>query len=657
MDNFDGMEIQQRIFISRDQNCERTVSFFNQKTPEMQVKGLVIFLLCVSTRFVIAQSNELDSLKYAVKSLSSDSLKTEALLRIAYLQYAGEEAEMYALEALVLAKSLKSPKLIGKSYHRLAWCHGYDEMDKKTAYLDSAAVVFTSIGDFYGLGNVYDTKGTILMEYGSLKEANISYEQAYETYSQIGNEERKAAVLNNWAIAEYSSGNTNEAILKFQKALEFRLTENPISNIDIARLYQGLGECYKMNGDLEMATMNYLKGYEHRKSAKNIGVVESLVSIASMMYDAAEQEKDTVVIVNLMKEYGFENSQQLLERAEQADGLEDRIWMLESIMDVKRRRYVLNQDFENAYQLLLQQKRILEENKLNETSLEAMADLKVKFEKDRLTIRLLEEEVLNQKKQDQVTILIVSLAGMFLISVIGFLYYQNRMKAAQIELNDAHREQQIISMRSMLEGQENERSRIARDLHDGLGNLLSTLKVNIGSLQINFDDNNSKKIYGSASQMIDEACTEVRKIAHEMMPQALKKLGLRKALEDLVVKMDATRAFDAEFHVHGTEKTFDDTTNVMLFRIVQEALNNIVKYANASEVSVQITYSDDWFDLSIEDDGVGFDPKKIDTEKGMGLKSIAFRAEFIGGTYDIDSRPGFGTLVTINIPLHQNSGV
>lgn len=621
----------------------------------MQVKWLFLLILLLGSQLVEAQSNELDSLRVVVESMPDDSLKTETYLRIAYLLYAGDESEMYAQKALELSKNLKSPRLIGRSYHRLAWCHGWDEMDKKTAYLDSAASKFTMIGDYNGLGNVFDTKGTILMEYGSLNEAKESYHKAYDYYSQIQNEERKAAVLNNWAIAEYTLGNVNEAIRKFNRALEFRIVENPISHIDIARLYQGLGECYRLNGDLELATKNYLTGYEHRKAVNNIGVVESMLSIASMIYDAAEQKIDTSAIVGILRENGFNNSLQLIENAENTKGVSDRIGIQESIMDVKRRRLLLNKDFEGAYQLLLKQKQIQEEYKLSESSLEAMADLKVKFEKDQLTIKLLEEEVINQKKQDQVTILIISLAGLFLISTIGFLYYQNRVKSAQIELNEAHRDQQIVSMRSMLEGQEKERSRIARDLHDGLGNLLSTLKVNFGSIQINFDDNNSKKLFGSASQMIDEACTEVRKIAHEMMPQALKKLGLRKALEDLVLKMDAIHPFDAEFHVHGVEKTFDDNTNVMLYRIVQEALNNIVKYAKAAEVSVQITYSDEWFDLTIEDDGVGFDPNAIDPEKGMGLKSIAFRTEFIGGTYDINSRPGVGTLVTINIPLNPKS--
>lgn len=619
----------------------------------MRTIRVFIILFLAGINFIAGQSRELDSLSAAVKLMPEDSLKCETYLRMAYLFYSGETSEMYAQKALDLAKQLKSPRLEGKSYHRLAWCYGLDEMDKKTACLDSAAASFTAINDVYGLGNVYDTKGVILMTYGSIEESLEAYQKAYDFFSGIPDEERKAGVLNNWAIAEYTGGNTRAALEKYQTALDYRLNEKQVSHIDIARLYQGMGECHRINGDLELAATNYLKGYEHRKAADNIGVVESMLSLASMIYEAAEKEVDTTSITALINEYGFQSSRDLIESAEQTRGVSDRIGFQNAIMDVKRQNYLLNKDFKAAYELLKKQKELQEDYKLKESSLEAMADMKVRFQKDQLKIQLLEEEVMNQKTQERVNMLLFSLGGLLLITIVGLLYFQNRIKSGQLKLHEAQREQQIISMRSMLEGQEKERSRIARDLHDGLGNLLSSLKVNFGSLQINFDDTNSKKIYGTASEMIDEACTEVRKIAHEMMPQSLKKLGLRKAVEDLVVKMDAVHEFSAELHVHGAEQTFDDNTNVMLFRIIQEVLNNIVKYAQAHEVSVQMVYGEEWFDLTIEDDGIGFDPHSANAEKGMGLKSIAFRTEFIGGTYDLNSRMGVGTLVTINIPLSE----
>lgn len=613
---------------------------------------LFLLLVVFGSNSAFAQSRELDSLRTAVLTMPEDADQCEALLRIAYLLYSGEESVDYANRALALAKKIGDRKLIGKSFHRLAWCLGLEHMDKKTAYLDSAATHFTDINDLYGLGNVYDTKGVILMTYGSIEEALESYQKAYDFYSMIPDEERKAGILNNWAIAEYMGGNTKAALDKYQMALDFRLAQQPISDIDIARIYQGMGECYRLNEAWEDAASQYLKGYVHRRNIENIGVVESMLSLASLFSEADHKGADTTSLSELVKNYGFQNSLSLILNAEKFPGVSDRMDIQYSIMDVKRERAILKKDFRTAYEILEAQKKMQEDSKLSESSLEAMADMKIKFQKDQLKIQLLEEEVLNQKRKDHVNLLLVTLGGLLLISLSGFLYYKNRVKNALLDLKEAQQEQQIISMRSMLEGQEQERSRIARDLHDGLGNLLSSLKVNIGSLHIDFNDTNSKKIYGSASQMIDEACTEVRKIAHEMMPQSLKKLGLRKALDDLVTKMDAIHEFNAEFHVHGSEKRFDDNTNIMLFRIVQEALNNIVKYAQASEVSVQITYSDHWFDLTIEDDGIGFDPSAVQDEKGIGQKSMAFRTEFIGGKFDISSRPGQGTLVTINIPLN-----
>ena len=617
----------------------------------MLAKRLCFSFMLLGFGVLRGQSSELDSLRAVVVTMPEDSLKCETYLNIAYVLYAGDEAEAYATRGLALAKKLGSPRLVGKSFHRLAWCLNLDAMDRKTAYLDSAAVYFTGINDLYGLGNVADTRGGILLDYGAIEESLNAFRKAYDFFSRIPDEERKAGILNNWAVAEYTGGNPGEALKKYRRALEYRLTENPISHIDIARLYQGMGECYRLNGDLKAAVSNYLEGYEHRKEAENVGVVESMMSVASLMYEAAEKGLDTTALLDSIKVHGFEHSSDLIRRAEQTPGLDDRIGLQNYILDVRRQHYLLNKDYKSAYAILLRQKQMQEASKLSKSSLEAMADMKIKFEKDQLKIQLLEEAVSNQKNLDRANLLLYSLIGLFLLSLVGFLYYKNRVKTSQLQLHEAHREQQIISMRSMLEGQENERTRIARDLHDGLGNLLSSLKVNIGSLQINFDDQNSKKIYGTASRMIDEACTEVRKIAHEMMPQSLKKLGLRRALEDMVLKMDAIHGFRAEFQVHGTERIFDDTTNIMLLRIVQEAMNNIVKYAQATEVSVQITYSEDWFDLTIEDDGVGFKLNTPENEKGMGLKSMAFRAEFIGGTLDLNSRPGVGTLVTINIPL------
>ncbi len=618
----------------------------------LPIRYVYCFLLMLP--LTLSAATEVDSIKQVVETMPEDSMKCATYLRIAFLLYNGPEAINYSYRALDLAKALGEQQLLGKAYHRLAWCLHYDEMDKKVALLDSSAMVYDRLGDLDGLGLTYDGRGSILMHYGSLEEANEAYIKAYDYYSQSENEERKAGILNNWGICMNLLEQPEEAIAKYQTALDYRLQEQPENPVAIARIYFGLGQSAELLEDLEVATTHYFESYKYRDKVKNIAVAENLIAIADMAYKGAKKGLDTMGIFRKIQSLGFANTQALLDSAAVVPGVAERLGFTYYIKDVRRKGELLRGNYQVAYQLLQDLKTMDEEAKLSDASLGAFADLKIQYEKEQLKTRLLEEEITNRKKKNQVNLLILSLGVLLSTLIIGTLVYQNRLRAKSLLLATARQEQQIISMRSMLEGQEKERARIARDLHDGLGNLLSTLKASVSNLQISFTNNKTEKIYSKASDMIDEACTEVRKIAHEMMPQALSKLGLKKALGDLIQKMDDTHDFEADIQVYGKEQILDDSTNVMLYRIVQELLNNIVKYAEAKEVLVQITYSEEWLSLTVEDDGKGFEPDKILDNEGMGLKSIAFRTEYIGGEYEIDSRPGAGTLVSINVPLRTS---
>ena len=180
----------------------------------MFAKRLWFSLMLFGGGFAWGQSGDLDSLRTAVSTMPEDSAKCEAYLRIAYLLYAGDEAEHYASQGLALARTLNSPRLVGKSFHRLAWCLNLDAMDRKVAYLDSATVYFTRINDLYGLGNVADTRGGILLDYGSIEESLSAFQKAYDLFSRIPDEERKAGILNNWAVAQYTAGKPGEALKK-----------------------------------------------------------------------------------------------------------------------------------------------------------------------------------------------------------------------------------------------------------------------------------------------------------------------------------------------------------------------------------------------------------------------------------------------------------
>ncbi len=149
--------------------------------------------------------------------------------------------------------------------------------------------------------------------------------------------------------------------------------------------------------------------------------------------------------------------------------------------------------------------------------------------------------------------------------------------------------------------------------------------------------------------MLDEACQEVRNISNNMQPGALLKLGLVPALKDLINRFQGDHYPDVDFQAYGMEEKLENTTALMVFRIIQELLNNSIKYAKADEVLVQLTKNEEELIVMVEDDGIGYDAEKV--KKGMGTENINSRVNYLKGEINIHSTIGEGTSTMINIPL------
>ena len=203
-------------------------------------------------------------------------------------------------------------------------------------------------------------------------------------------------------------------------------------------------------------------------------------------------------------------------------------------------------------------------------------------------------------------------------------------------------------MSSMIEGQEAERLRIAKDLHDSLGGLLSTVKAHFGSIQKECDQLDQVPIVQKTNGLIDEACIEVRRISHNMMPHALTISGLEGAIQDMVDNLNDQK-YDATFEANNLPK-METTREVMVYRLVQEIISNIRKHAKASSIFIQIFGHKQEINLIIEDDGVGFDYQKAQLAGGLGLKSINSRVAFLDGNIEWDTQPKRGTNINITIP-------
>lgn len=207
-------------------------------------------------------------------------------------------------------------------------------------------------------------------------------------------------------------------------------------------------------------------------------------------------------------------------------------------------------------------------------------------------------------------------------------------------------------MESIIEGQEAERLRIAQDLHDGLGGLLSSVKAHFTTFKNQFDKDEKLDITQKTYQLIDASCIEVRRISHNMTPHFFNLVGLEGYLEDIAEQL-STSGINATVDIHNLPESTDTTKRITIFRLIQEILSNIRKHAEAKNILIQLIGSEKEIQLIIEDDGCGFDYEKACKNKGLGLKNINSRVDFLEGTIQWESIINEGTTITINIPLNR----
>ncbi len=211
---------------------------------------------------------------------------------------------------------------------------------------------------------------------------------------------------------------------------------------------------------------------------------------------------------------------------------------------------------------------------------------------------------------------------------------------------------QIETMRSMLAGQEGERRRIAQDLHDSVGGMLAATRIQVESVLAKYAQLNDNADLIKVKTLLDDTVSETRNIARNMQPGALMEFGLAKAVQDLTSRIYGESAPNITFEHFGDTRDLDQTVALNSYRIIQELIQNSLKYAKSKEILVQITRTEGQLALLVEDDGVGYDPDTV--RKGMGTDNIANRIQFLRGELNIQTAPGKGVSTLVTIPLeHQ----
>ena len=233
-----------------------------------------------------------------------------------------------------------------------------------------------------------------------------------------------------------------------------------------------------------------------------------------------------------------------------------------------------------------------------------------------------------------------------------YIQYRRLKLKKESQLQSEIMKQQQLAVKAVLKAEENERERIAKDLHDGVGQMMSAAKMNLSAFEseMNLTNPEQKETFEKIINLVDDSCKEVRTVSHIMMPNALLKNNLDNAIREFTNKI-SNKTLQVSVYTEGLEERLDSNVETVLYRIVQESVHNAIKHAGASKLDISLIRDKDGISGTIEDNGKGFDTSNKENFDGIGLKNITTRVEFLNGTVDFDSTPGKGTLIALHVPL------
>ncbi len=241
---------------------------------------------------------------------------------------------------------------------------------------------------------------------------------------------------------------------------------------------------------------------------------------------------------------------------------------------------------------------------------------------------------------------------LILASLLAVSFYRRHGLKQKAKLQAEILRQREMASKAIIEAEENERKRISRDLHDGVGQMMSAARMNLSAIEeaISFPSEEHRQNFYKVISLIDEGCNEVRAVSHNMMPNALLKAGLSSAVREFIDKIDS-HIIKVALHAEGLNERIDSNIETVLYRVIQECVNNVIKHAHATTLDISLIKDADGISATIEDNGDGFDTGKINGFEGIGLKNIQSRINYLKGTVEWDSSVGKGTLVAIHVTI------
>lgn len=289
---------------------------------------------------------------------------------------------------------------------------------------------------------------------------------------------------------------------------------------------------------------------------------------------------------------------------------------------------------------------LLKDSLYKKNSADALAEMQTKYEVQKKENTIIKQHYDLAKKD----LFIYAIGGLLAITLLsGFFFFQNRRKNQRLKLQAIEMEQKKKLTHAVMKAEEDERKRIAEDLHDSVAQKMVVAKLNLEALGNSLELADQKKtIYNNINALLKESTAEVRSLSHSMMPHAFELYGLTNSVKDFLDKIHK-KDLKINFNAEGDFSVIKENKALLIYRIMQECIQNVLKHSAATRLDISMTCANNEADILIEDNGCGFNKNEINY--GTGLKNIQSRIEFLNGKSDINSTPGKGTVVAIYISL------
>lgn len=482
-----------------------------------------------------------------------------------------------------------------------------EQFNQSAFYFNKALALSTGVDDQFGISKALYNLGVVQFEIDSFATSLMTLQKALALSEQLGDEMQQAKALNAIGSIYFAQNEMQEAIIYYRKALPLCIAYG--MQIEQASVLNNLAAIYELESNWEMALSSY----------------QEAATLASEMGNRTNLYQ---IYLNLSETY------QKMQKADSALVF---------------------------YQLYS----VLKDSVFNEESNRQIVEVQTKYEtakKDESIANLRAIEGEQQVAIERRNLWLISAVILAVSLAFALIVYFSklRIQRALNERNEELHQQAILrlvnesdvkSMKAHLAGETAERKRLASELHDRLGSQLATVKLYYDQLEENVQDEQKKAMISKANLMLDQSCTDVRKIAHDLAADTLHEFGLETAVANMARAISDSGKLNLKMHAIAMDQRLPFTSELVLFRSIQELLTNIIKHAEATEVAIKISGLNDQVEVTIVDNGRGFNTASSDYKSGLGLATINERISNLDGRFTIGPTTPGGTKAIITIPL------